>query len=89
MYSGVDFADGHWRKLGLHVQARYLAVVFRPLPEKPVLVRRRYLAVVPRPLLAAPLAVSRTCLIVVPRQCGDATLPQQQNGDRQTSRRTE
>jgi hypothetical protein len=37
------------------VSHRYLAVVRRPLPAAPFLVRRKYLIVVPRPLPAAPL----------------------------------
>ena len=46
---------------------RYLAVVPRPLPAAPYLLRHRYLIVVPKLLPTAPLAVRRTYLAVVLR----------------------
>jgi hypothetical protein len=68
-----------------------VAVMPRPLPAAPFLVRQRCLIVVLRPLPAAPLAVRRTYLILVLRPVlrpllGAAASGERHSADEQKSR---
>jgi len=66
-YCSACCLKGHARTRRMWGACWYLAVVLRPLPAAPLVVRRRYLAVVPRPLPAAPLVMHRRYLVVMLR----------------------